>query len=282
MARLQPRPAGRQKGSIDLLPSGALRVRVYAGQEPITKRRHDLIEIVPAGPEAEKRAWAVRDRMLRDIADRKNPRTGATVAHLLEKHLEQFSGAPNTLQLYRGHVKKHIGPLLGQLKVGALDPEILDSFYAELRRCRHHCSGSGSIDHRTPQAHDCHHRCRPHKCRPPSATTIRHIHFILSGAYKRAVRRRWVSTNPLSQAEPPPMPKPNPRPPSAEQAARIMNKAWDDPDWAALLWLAMTSGVRREELCAVRWSGSASSLVGRRCGCSARSVRAPTGGLRET
>lgn len=60
--------------------------------------------------------------------------------------------------------------------------------------------------------------------------------------------------NPLAQAEPPPMPKPNPRPPSAEQAARILNKAWEDPDWAALLWLAMTSGARRGELCAVRWS----------------------------
>ncbi len=32
------------------LPSGALRVRVYAGVDPVTRRRHDLIEIVPAGP----------------------------------------------------------------------------------------------------------------------------------------------------------------------------------------------------------------------------------------
>ncbi|MFG1635634.1 tyrosine-type recombinase/integrase [Pseudonocardia alni] len=254
MARLQPRPAGRQKGSIDVLPSGALRVRVYAGQDPITKRRHNLVEIVPAGPHAEKQAYAVRDRMLRDIEERRNPRTSATVAHLLVKHLEQFSGAPNTLQLYRGYVKNHIEPLVGRLKVGELDAEILDSFYAELRRCRIHCTGSELIDHRTAKRHECDDRCGPHRCKPLSNTVVRHIHFVLSGAYKRAVRWRWLAVNPLAQAEPPPMPKPNPRPPSAEQAARTLNKAWEDPDWAALLWLAMTSGARRGELCAVRWS----------------------------
>ena len=112
----------------------------------------------------------------------------------------------------------------------------------------------GLVDHRTSRPHDCDDRCGPHQCNPLTATTVRHIHFILSGAFKRAVRWRWVATNPLAQAEPPRRPRPNPRPPSAEQAARILNKAWDDPDWATLLWVAMTSGARRGELCAVRWS----------------------------
>ena len=34
------------RGSIDELPSGALRVRVYADRDPVSKRRHDLIEII--------------------------------------------------------------------------------------------------------------------------------------------------------------------------------------------------------------------------------------------
>ncbi len=45
-------PRRREQGSIDELPSGALRVRVYAGTDPITKRRHDLVEVVPPGPGA--------------------------------------------------------------------------------------------------------------------------------------------------------------------------------------------------------------------------------------
>ena len=33
--------------------------------------------------------------------------------------------------------------------------------------------------------------------------TIRKIHYVLNGAYKRGIRWRWVATNPMNQAEPP-------------------------------------------------------------------------------
>ncbi|MGH3816637.1 MAG: tyrosine-type recombinase/integrase, partial [Pseudonocardiaceae bacterium] len=102
--------------------------------------------------------------------------------------------------------------------------------------------------------HCCDRRCAPHRCRPLGATTIRHMHFILSGAYKRAVRWKWVTVNPLPEAEPPAAPVPHPHPPSAPEAARIVNEAWKDPDWGTLIWLAMTTGARRGELCALRWS----------------------------
>jgi hypothetical protein len=45
-------PAQARAGQHDELPSGALRVRVYAGTDSITKRRHDLVEVIPAGPKA--------------------------------------------------------------------------------------------------------------------------------------------------------------------------------------------------------------------------------------
>ncbi|HEY6424224.1 MAG TPA: tyrosine-type recombinase/integrase [Pseudonocardiaceae bacterium] len=86
-----------------------------------------------------------------------------------------------------------------------------------------------------------------------SNRSIRYVHFILSGALKRAVRWRWIATNPIAQAVPPSQPKPNPQPPTAEQAARILTEAWQDPDWAMLIWLTMVTGFRRGELCAVRW-----------------------------
>jgi integrase len=255
MAASKVRRRTRARGSIDILPSGALRVRLYAGQDPLTKKRHVLVETIPAGPEAQKQAEAALDRMHLEVSERRSPRTNATVDQLLERYLDQFSGGENTLELYRGHVSNHISPLLGPLKVGQLTPETLDSFYAELRRCRTHCTSKRrTIDHRVKGDHECDERCRPHECRPLAATTIRHIHFILSGAYKRALRWRWVSVSPTAQAEPPPAPKSNPQPPSAEEAARIINAAWRDPDWGAFLWVAMTTGARRGELCAIRWS----------------------------
>ncbi len=45
---------------IDTLPSGA----VYARLDPLTKRRHDLIEIVPPGPDAAREAEKTRTRLL--------------------------------------------------------------------------------------------------------------------------------------------------------------------------------------------------------------------------
>ncbi|MGH3821706.1 MAG: site-specific integrase [Pseudonocardiaceae bacterium] len=190
-----------------------------------------------------------------EVEERRNPRTAATLTQLLERYLDQFDGAPRTLELYRSYVRTHIGPLIGEVKVAALDAEILDS-YAELRRCRDHCTAGrrGQLQHRTPGKHQCDRRCRPHTCRPLGATTIRHMHFILSGAYRRAVRWRWVSVSPLTQATPPAAPTPNPKPPSAADAARIVNHAWRDPDWGTLVWVAMTTGARRGELCALRWS----------------------------
>jgi hypothetical protein len=90
------------------------------------------------------------------------------------------------------------------VKVGALDAELLDSFYAELRRCRQHCSGRRSKQHRTRQPHECDQRCaRPHVCRALGASANRHIHVLLSGAFERAVRWRWVGINPVSLATPP-------------------------------------------------------------------------------
>ncbi|WP_219420398.1 site-specific integrase [Pseudonocardia nigra] len=226
---------------------------VYAGIDHVSKRRHYLREIVPAGPKAADEAEKVMRRLAGQVDERRHPRTNATVNQLLDKHFELVTLERNTLATYVGYADKHIPPLIGSVQVGALDADVFDSFYAELRRCRDHCARKRQVDHRTAAAHECDARCTPHACRPLGASTIRQIHFILSGALKRAVRWRWLGTNPIAQAEPPPAPKPNPQPPTAEEAGRILAAAWTDPDWGALVWLAVVTGVRRGELCGLRW-----------------------------
>jgi len=77
--------------------------------------------------------------------------------------------------MYAKYLEKHARPFIGRLKAGAVGTEALDSLYAELRRCRIHCTDRRvGVDHRTPLAHTCDDRCRPHACRPLSPTTIRH------------------------------------------------------------------------------------------------------------
>lgn len=77
----------RQRGTITTLPSGALRVRVYAGLDPVTQRRRYVAETVPAGPGAAAQAEKARTRLLAEVDGDRQPRTAATVAQLMERYL---------------------------------------------------------------------------------------------------------------------------------------------------------------------------------------------------
>lgn len=251
----QPRPGRRRRrGTVDQLPSGALRVRVYAGEDPLTGRRHDLVEVVPPGPKAATLAEEARTRMLSQVDEHRNPRTSATVDQLLDRYLVTLDVGRTTHRMYTRYLEKHVRPFVGRLKAGAVDTEVLDSLYRELRRCRTHCTDRKGVDHRTPREHECDERCRAHQCLPLSATTVRHVHFVLRGAFGKGVRWRWLSVNPVLLASPPAARRPDPRPPTTDEAARIVEAAGENQDWGTLVWLTMTTGARRGELCGLRWS----------------------------
>jgi integrase len=245
----------RHRGSVDRLPSGAFRVRVYAGIDPVTKRRHELVEVVPPGPAAEREAEQARTRLLAQVDGRRNPRTRATVNQLLDRWLDVLDVEASTRRGYVRKLNKHVRPVLGEVQVGRIDEETLEAFYAVLRRCRDRCGGRKYVDHRTGRRHGCDQRCAAHRCKPLSASSIRQIHWILSGALSRAVRWKWIAVNPAKEASKPALPHPDPSPPSADEAARIVTAAWTaDPSWGTFVWLAMVTGARRAELCALRWT----------------------------
>ncbi|MGF1646354.1 MAG: tyrosine-type recombinase/integrase [Kineosporiaceae bacterium] len=247
------RPATRTRGTVERLPSGSLRVKVYAGEDPLTGKRHYLSEVVPAGPKAATTAEKVRARLITQVNEKRHPRTRATVDHLLDRYLEVVELSDSTRRTYVSIIDRHIRPAVGSLAVAALDGETLDRFYAQLRTCRARCRGKVTTDHRTHQAHDCDVRCRPHVCRPLGGSGVRQAHWILSGALARAVKWRWIAVNPAELAEAPTAPTPNARPPSTDDATRILAAALDEePTWGMFVWLVMVTGMRRGEACALR------------------------------
>ena len=228
---------------------------MYAGLDPVSGTQHYLREIIKPGPKAEVEAQKALRRLATQVDKRRNPRTSATLDQLLDRYLETLSVAPSTHRTYVRYLEKHVRPFLGRSKAAAVDVEALDSLYAELRRCQKHCVGrKAGTDHRTPREHVCDERCRPHRCQPLAPATIQHIHFVLHGAFDRAVRWRWVVINPVELASAPAKGPPEPNPPSPAEATRLLDEAWTDPDWGTLVWLTMTTGARRGELCALRWS----------------------------
>jgi hypothetical protein len=128
----------------------AFRVRVYAGSDPLTGKRHDLTEVVPPGPRAAAEAEKVRARLLNQVDEQRNPRTKATVNQLLDRYLAVVELEESTRKAYVGYLDVHVRPMLGVLPLSKPNDEVLDTFYAELRRCRVHCDRRRKgVDHRT-------------------------------------------------------------------------------------------------------------------------------------
>lgn len=181
----------RARGEVEQLPSGSFRVRVYAGLDPLSRKRHYLVETVPAGPGAAKQADKVRARMLNEVDERRASRTNATVDELLDRYLDVVEVEVTTRDGYERMARLYIRPLLGRIPIGRMDGEVLDTFYAQLRRCRKRCSrGRKQVDHRTTADHDCNDRCRAHVCKPLGASYLRQMHVLLNGAFARAVKWR--------------------------------------------------------------------------------------------
>jgi integrase len=261
----------RPRGSIDELPSGSLRVRVYGGSDPLTGREIRLVETIPAGPRAQTEAERTLTRLLNQIDEKRHPRTSATVDQLLDKYLDVIDVEPRTKRGYKSVIGKHVRPVLGTLKVGRVGAEVIDSFYAELRRCRDHCDGKPHVQHRATREHDCdphpttackpadpacrhcQRMCKPHLCKPLGKSSIRQIHWILSGAFKRAVAWDWIAVNPADRVEHPDRPPDKPQPPAVADAAQLIEEAARrDPAWGAFVWVTTTTGARRGEMCALR------------------------------
>lgn len=246
----------RVRGKIETLPSGSLRVKIYAGIDPVTKKEFHLTEVVPAGRGAAKEAEKVRTKLLNQLDEQRAPKTRATVNQLLDRyfaHLKEKKRAKKTLTSYESLATNHIRPLLGETQLTRIYGEGLDSFYGQLRTCSAHCGGREYIEHRKNGEHECTDKCRPHKCKGLGDGTLGKIRAILSGAGKCAVRWEWLGVNRFTLADPIPAVPSNPKPPTAEQAASIVTEAWRDTDWGLLVWLAFVTGARRGELCALAW-----------------------------
>ena len=271
------RGAKRERGHIRQR-GNSYQVLVYGGVDQLTGKELRLTGSAPTLAEAER----LRTRLLADADEQLHPKTKATFRVAMEKWLRIHEVDDSTRESYEGYARHHFYPVFGNLPIGKLDSDMLEEFYAELRRCGGRCrDGQPTVDHRTAMPHECrtvrHKRrpgrprrdevhdcaaagctvieCPPHRCKPLSAATVRRMHFAIQGVLTAAKRWGWITRNPGELARKPRQPAPEPNPPTVEQAARIIEAAWaEDENWGTLVWLVMVTGVRRAELLATRWS----------------------------
>jgi integrase len=159
-------------------------------------------------------------------------RTG-TVGELLERWFEAASPhwAPPTVNQTRSVIRHHLDPQLGHLPVAKLTTADIEDLYGHLLRR----GGAES--------------------RPLSAGTVHRIHVVLHRALAQAVRWDWIWINPASTASPPKCRPADIRPPAPEQVVALVDAVGaEDPAFATFLRLAATTGARRSQLLALRWS----------------------------
>lgn len=274
----KPAVKSRARGTIRQR-GNSYQVIVYAGVDPVTKRRLYLRESTSDPREAER----ILTRLCAHVDEQRHAKTNATFRAAMQLWLKTHEIEASTRESYETYARLHFYPVFGDEPAGRITAQMLEEFYAELRRCANRCDGKPFVAHRVSGPHECRavkHRyppgrppaggrsphdcaergcvvveCQPHTCVPLSAATIRRMHFAIRGVLSAAERWGWITSNPAKVARKPRPPASQPEPPSVEDAARIAEAAWEeDAAWGTLVWLVMVTGVRRAELLALRWT----------------------------
>jgi integrase len=204
---------------------GVWEVRVYIGRDPVSGKPKQVSKTIHGGSRA-------ADAALRDLIENQAPSrvdgVGATLGQLLDawlKECERLDLSPTTMATYRAQIKQTIRPRLGRVSLNRLTSKHLDDLYGAM------------------------------KAAGQSPKTIRNHHAILSSALHQAVRWGWVRDNVAEMAKPPRVSQRRVTSPSVEVVRSIIVAAEKkDPRLAPLLMLAALTGMRRGELCALRWS----------------------------
>jgi integrase len=200
-------------------------LRVDLGRDPITGRRLTKSKAFRGTKGQAERELAA---MVAAATEGKLVSSTETVGALLEEwfaHAEPgFS--PKTALETRGIMDRYLVPKLGRIRLARLRAAEIDRFYAWLRDER-----------------------------GLAPATVRRIHGVLRRALTQGVKWGKLASNPAVNASPPRVPAPELSPPEPAEVARLFERAAaEDPPLAVFLALAASTGARRGELVALRWS----------------------------
>ncbi|MGG2201427.1 tyrosine-type recombinase/integrase [Paenibacillus validus] len=129
----------------------------------------------------------------------------------------------HTLEVYTGHVNKHIVPRLGQFELIKITTAQIEKFYIDLAK-------EAGL----------------------SARTIQDIHKIVKSAFEAAVKRKYAASNPVKDAETPKVDRKEMTVWDVQEASKFLKVAKEHRLYPAFL-LALTTGMRQSEILGLRW-----------------------------
>jgi integrase len=185
-------------------------------------------------------ARRIEEQQKRDLA-----KVGAGVAAEVPRTLAML-----LLEFFRQHVDEKLAPKTIERyheQAAYLDPALLNMPIAEITPLHLAREWKRLLDSGG------HHR-RTGKPRPLSAKTVRNIAGVLSSAFTRAIRWGLISTNPVTNSEPPRVKKHLAIALTPAQQVTLLESASGPWCMRTYLQLAAATGCRRGELLALRWS----------------------------
>ena len=163
--------------------------------------------------------------------------SGMTLGQWLDKWLADYmtlTVRESTLNSYKSITEHHIKPLLGDEKIGSIATADIQKMYNWLREngrvSEHYEKGNALSD-----------------------TFIRRVHMMLHEAMDAAVRERLIPKNPTEGTI---IPKVNYAPKqilTEEQLEKFMEALKQDPLWFDFFYTELTTGMRRGEICGLKW-----------------------------
>jgi len=180
-----------------------------------------------SGYKTKKEARIALEQMLADIqrGEYVNP-SNITLAQYLDEWLEDSKKpvlAPKTYELYEAIIRLYFKPLLGGRELSKLTPSILQRYYTYLRE---------ETD--------------------LSNTTINYHHKLLRQALDHAVKWLYITKNPCDVMDAPKKNKPEMKAWSVADAQKAQKIFKDAPIYLHVM-LAIYTGMRKGEICALRW-----------------------------
>ena len=154
-----------------------------------------------------------------------------TLAQFLERWLAHIKTqvTPRTYGGYAERVRNNIIPALGATRLIKLLPEQISEAYSKALTSGR-CDGKGGL---SPQ-------------------TVKHIHVVLKQALAQARVWRAISHNPADLVKPPKLARGEMQTVNTDQTAAMIEAARGTPIFIPIL-LGVLCGMRRGEICALRW-----------------------------
>ena len=221
------------QGTVEKRGKNTYRLRVSITYSNGSKKRLDKTVHCRTKSEANKALDAWRLELLKDSD--KAFRSDMTLNEYLQSYLlycrDEKELSPSTIRGYRDVIRTRFDGEFGKTKLCDLQPHLIEEHYSYLRR-------EGGANGR-----------------PISGSSVRKAHSILKAALKRAVRLALIPHNPCDLVDGPSVKKPKTESLSLEETNRMLLLLRGHPDkrFAMATTLALSTGMRRGEICGLRW-----------------------------